>query len=100
MQISFSDKDKEGLTTFYLQFTRDGHPFDSQDTMSDTLMSLLENSQASSIKEISNKVNSTFYIPKRTTPSSLQNITNRKIGRNDVCPDCNSGKKYKNCCGR
>lgn len=23
-----------------------------------------------------------------------------KIGRNDPCPLCNSGKKYKKCCGR
>jgi preprotein translocase subunit SecA len=23
-----------------------------------------------------------------------------KIGRNDVCPMCNSGKKWKNCCGK
>lgn len=26
------------------------------------------------------------------------NVTNPKIQRNDKCP-CNSGKKYKNCCG-
>lgn len=25
-------------------------------------------------------------------------LTNKKTGRNDTCP-CNSGKKYKNCCG-
>ncbi len=22
-----------------------------------------------------------------------------KIGRNEICPKCNSGKKYKKCCG-
>ena len=25
--------------------------------------------------------------------------TQRKIGRNDICP-CGSGKKYKDCCGK
>lgn len=25
---------------------------------------------------------------------------NPKINRNSVCPKCNSGKKYKKCCGK
>ena len=27
-------------------------------------------------------------------------IISKKIGRNEICPLCDSGKKYKNCCGR
>ena len=32
----------------------------------------------------------------------LDPIRNRaeRVGRNDVCPYCDSGKKYKNCCMR
>ena len=25
---------------------------------------------------------------------------NKKIPRNSICPLCNSGKKYKHCCGK
>jgi preprotein translocase subunit SecA len=25
---------------------------------------------------------------------------NERVGRNDICPYCDSGKKYKNCCLR
>ena len=28
-----------------------------------------------------------------------ENLSNKKIGRNETCP-CGSGKKYKNCCGK
>ena len=24
---------------------------------------------------------------------------NKKVGRNEKCPTCGSGKKYKHCCG-
>ena len=27
-------------------------------------------------------------------------ILNKKIPRNAICPLCNSGKKYKHCCGK
>lgn len=100
IKVSFSDKEEKDLTAFYCQFNPDGHPFNSKETMVDSIISLSEHVQTSSVKEIQNKANSIFYIPKRTTPASVQNFTHRKIGRNDVCPVCNSGKKYKNCCGR
>ena len=29
---------------------------------------------------------------------NYENISNKKIGRNEPCP-CGSGKKYKHCCG-
>ena len=38
-------------------------------------------------EEISKKQNQKF-----------NNFTSKKIGRNEPCP-CNSGKKYKHCCG-
>ena len=27
-------------------------------------------------------------------------VPNKKIPRNAICPLCNSGKKYKHCCGK
>ncbi|MCK9442679.1 MAG: SEC-C domain-containing protein [Methanothrix sp.] len=27
-------------------------------------------------------------------------VNNKSVGRNDPCPYCNSGKKYKKCCGK
>ena len=29
-----------------------------------------------------------------------ENSENKKIPRNAICPLCNSGKKYKRCCGK
>ena len=29
-----------------------------------------------------------------------ENSENKKISRNAICPLCNSGKKYKRCCGK
>ena len=37
--------------------------------------------------------NESFYLP-----SSPVVRSEKKVGRNDPCP-CNSGKKYKKCCG-
>lgn len=51
------------------------------------------------------KTNFTFRIPSIRTvdyciqPSKSPIKANKKIGRNDPCP-CESGKKYKNCCGK
>ena len=28
------------------------------------------------------------------------NGNDHKIGRNEICPLCDSGKKYKKCCGK
>jgi len=42
------------------------------------------------IKESVNENNN-----KKNTP-----IISKKIGRNEICPLCDSGKKYKNCCGK
>ncbi|MDF2153563.1 DUF4145 domain-containing protein [Vibrio sp. CAU 1672] len=100
IKMSFSDKEDKDWTAFYCQFNSDGHPFNSQETMLDSMLSLSENLQTSSVEEINNKVNSVFYIPKRATPPQGQNPIHHKIGRNNICPLCNSGKKYKHCCGR
>ena len=32
--------------------------------------------------------------------NSLQDSAKQKIPRNAVCPLCDSGKKYKRCCGK
>ena len=32
-------------------------------------------------------------------PEISNQVTKKKIGRNDPCP-CGSGKKYKHCCGK
>ena len=34
------------------------------------------------------------------TYNEPQEVTNKKIPRNSICPLCNSGKKYKHCCGK
>ncbi|MDK2082875.1 ATP-binding protein [Aliarcobacter butzleri] len=34
------------------------------------------------------------------TNSNVDISINHKIGRNDICPLCDSGKKYKKCCGK
>ena len=31
---------------------------------------------------------------------SLESSGNKKIPRNAICPLCDSGKKYKRCCGK
>lgn len=43
-----------------------------------------------------------FTIPnsKNTSTPNNQITYNKKIGRNTICPYCNSGKKYKKCCGK
>ena len=51
-----------------------------------SILSLIEIQQeVTSEKEIHNE-------PKK--------VTNKKIPRNAICPLCNSGKKYKHCCGK
>ena len=34
----------------------------------------------------------------KTISENFNQISSKKIGRNEPCP-CNSGKKYKHCCG-
>jgi uncharacterized protein YecA (UPF0149 family) len=36
---------------------------------------------------------------KRSTGKRVDVRTEPKIGRNDICPKCDSGIKYKKCCG-
>ena len=38
-------------------------------------------------------------IEKKDNMGSIE-ISNKKIPRNAICPLCNSGKKYKHCCGK
>lgn len=97
---SFNGKENKDLVAFYCQFNSDGHPLKSQKAMLDSIMSLSTISQTASVKDAQNKARSLFYIPKSSAASSVQKPTHKKIGRNDVCPLCNSGKKYKHCCSR
>ena len=34
------------------------------------------------------------------TYNELKQVPNKKIPRNATCPLCDSGKKYKHCCGK
>ncbi|MBR2151422.1 MAG: SEC-C domain-containing protein [Prevotella sp.] len=34
-----------------------------------------------------------------TCIAEIKTLTNKKVGRNDLCP-CGSGKKFKHCCGK
>jgi uncharacterized protein YecA (UPF0149 family) len=45
------------------------------------------------VKSVSIARNGDVYVKTDT-------VSVEKIGRNDVCPLCNSGKKYKKCCGK
>ncbi|NME83300.1 SEC-C metal-binding domain-containing protein [Clostridium sp. SM-530-WT-3G] len=38
-------------------------------------------------------------INQQNAPKQEDDVVNKKIGRNELCP-CGSGKKYKNCCGK
>jgi uncharacterized protein YecA (UPF0149 family) len=47
------------------------------------------------------------HLPKLTRKQHLEVVepirnskVNPKIDRNSICPKCNSGKKYKKCCGK
>lgn len=45
-------------------------------------------------------INYSQYFPfaKRGRGKIVHVRTEPKIGRNDICPKCDSGKKYKHCC--
>ena len=66
------------------------------DAQATTYLLKAEVRQNSERKKVSDKVttNEDKGKTKKTAPKRVQ-----KIGRNEPCP-CNSGKKYKNCCGR
>ena len=36
----------------------------------------------------------------KNTSNEKQMVQNKKIQRNAICPLCDSGKKYKHCCGK
>ena len=38
--------------------------------------------------------------PQKVSESERQEVTKKKIPRNAICPLCDSGKKYKHCCGK
>lgn len=99
-KMSLTKKEEDDWTAFYCNFDSKGCPFDSQKSMLDSISALSNSLQTSSAQDIKNNVKSRFYMPSRVNTSSTRNLTHQKIGRNDVCPLCNSGKKYKHCCDR
>ena len=50
----------------------------------------------SNLEIVENSDNKTLDNEERE--KNLEKIASKKIGRNEPCP-CNSGKKYKHCCG-
>ena len=62
---------------------------DMLDKLRKTITSVLSNIEIR--QEVSDKNEETTQLTK---------VENRKISRNSICPLCDSGKKYKHCCGR
>lgn len=94
----FSLKEKDSWNKFFTCFMANGHPFETNKSMIDELVRVGNN-----LSEINR---SNFYRPRKNSvfPTiRTQRITafpKEKVGRNDVCPHCNSGKKYKKCHGK
>ena len=38
--------------------------------------------------------------PEKETDNEPKEVTNKKIPRNSICPLCDSGRKFKHCCGK
>ena len=38
--------------------------------------------------------------PEKETDYEPKEVTNKKIPRNAICPLCDSGRKFKHCCGK
>ncbi|PWI33537.1 hypothetical protein DI392_08695 [Vibrio albus] len=96
MQLSVEEE--SSWSRFYASFKASGHPFDTSKSM------LAELSRITDARPKITQPKS--YMPKRNnvlpSPKSLPVTTlpKKKIGRNDICPYCNSGKKYKRCHGK
>ena len=82
--------DEEGEVSFAAYFTQDGENKNLQETAKFL------------------RVNGQWYYSQRTSKVMSKTLTaseipyqrnQAKIGRNDPCP-CNSGKKFKKCCGK
>ena len=68
----------------------------------DMMNNIRENvSRLISFVEIKNEVpENNKEIPRNHEKKDFQNSEKKKIPRNAICPLCDSGKKYKRCCGK
>lgn len=69
--------------------------FDSQGKLFKSVGGMFENLKKIGKNPLANL--GLIYNPQKRKPTNAQQ---RKIGRNEVCPFCDSGKKFKLCCGR
>ncbi|MCL1052219.1 sel1 repeat family protein [Shewanella abyssi] len=82
-----SREETNNFTKFFMQFDSNSRPFKSTEDMAEAINSIF-NDRDNAHKYV--------YLP---TPAESPSIV-EKIGRNDICPHCSSGKKYKKCCGK
>jgi TPR repeat protein len=83
----FTVEQQRDLTTIFAQFDSNAKPFKSIEDMVESM---------NSIHHDQDNAHKYIYLPKPVkSPSAVE-----KIGRNDICPHCSSGKKYKKCCGK
>ncbi|MCL1052224.1 DUF4145 domain-containing protein [Shewanella abyssi] len=74
-------------TAFFTHFDSNARPFKSTEDMMEAINSIYYD-RGNAHKYV--------YLP---TPVESPSIV-KKVGRNDICPHCSSGKKYKKCCGK
>ena len=77
---------QNNITALFLYFDSDGRPFKTMEEMVDNISNVYENPKI---------VHEKFFTPSQRKVQSM----GQKIKRNDICPLCASGKKYKKCCG-
>ncbi len=82
----FSVEKRNDILAIFLYFDSNGKPFKTEEMM-ENINSVLENPKSA---------HDFFFVPSKNNVKPLE----QKIGRNDVCPHCSSGKKYKKCCGK
>jgi len=83
----FTVEQQKDISALFLYFDSNGKPFKTTEEMMENFNSVRENPKIAHEK---------FFIPSKNKVESLE----QKIGRNDICPHCSSGKKYKKCCGK
>jgi TPR repeat protein len=91
-QLSIEEESR--WSKFYACFMANGHPFETSQSMVDEL-----NRIAIAWPKITQPKS---YMPQRNNvlPTPVTALPKEKVGRNDICPYCHSGKKYKKCHGK
>lgn len=83
----FSFEKQKDISALFLYFDSNGRPFKTTNEMMENFNSIRENPKIANEK---------IFMPSKNNVKFLE----RKIGRNEICPLCSTGKKYKNCCGK